>query len=120
MLRQCGKGLHSRLECTKARARHNCDTQPVLHVRGRGGNASRACRKKGRAEATWWSFSWPDFATNICNMASPLFTRPFRMVQNLPFVKRAKRQRLAVSTRKLCLTLHWETIERDGSVFAGG
>jgi hypothetical protein len=31
MLRQCGKGLHSRLECTKARARHNCDTQPVLH-----------------------------------------------------------------------------------------
>src|SRR6266852_4267230 len=61
-----------------------------------------------------------DYETSNLKHPSPLFTGLPAVFHNLPFVKRAKRQRLAVSTRKLCLTLPWETIERDGSVFAGG
>ena len=76
--------------------RERCIQSASPMCQGREKNAKRVCHKRGREEGERRVVSWPDCATNICNMASPLFTRLWRMVHNLPFVRHRARRKYTI------------------------
>jgi hypothetical protein len=62
----------------------------VFHFQRKDAKLCGASREVGYILAFFAAFHGFHFGTNICNMASPLFMGLFRMVQNLPFVERAR------------------------------